>query len=176
LLDPNNENATITDFNGVIGVAHIQGTGSQLNTAITVATAGLLYDADMRFTQGKYVGVDDQLHTGTLGDGPARLRPARRAANGRRRPRRRTLMRAGSTHCFHAPPGGSSPSISSSARHLRFGCRTNATFANLCGSRRWRCIVNRCATLVGRDPDAIEAASRSQPVSRPGVSDITSQM
>jgi hypothetical protein len=67
LLDPNNENATITDFSGVIGVAHIQGTGTQLNTATHVATPGLLYDADMRFMQGKYVGVDGDLHRGTFG-------------------------------------------------------------------------------------------------------------
>jgi hypothetical protein len=67
LLDPNNENATITDFDGVIGVARIQGTGTQLNTTTNVATSGLLYDADMRFMQGKYVGVDGQQHRGTFG-------------------------------------------------------------------------------------------------------------
>jgi len=67
LLDPNNENATITDFSGVIGVAHIQGTGTQVNTVTNVTTSGLLYDADMRFMQGKYVGVDGEVHRGTFG-------------------------------------------------------------------------------------------------------------
>jgi hypothetical protein len=55
------EPSTITDFNGFVGVAHVQGTGTdgQGHT--------LLWDADLRFMQGDYRGVDGRLHSGTFG-------------------------------------------------------------------------------------------------------------
>ena len=67
------EPSTITDFRGFVGIQHIQGEG-------TVATGGggggmstptatgdrLLFDADMRFMMGQYVGEDGQEHTGTF--------------------------------------------------------------------------------------------------------------
>ena len=55
-----NEPNSITDFLGVIGAAHIQGSGQdgQGHT--------LFYDADLRFMQGVYRGVDGELHTGTF--------------------------------------------------------------------------------------------------------------
>lgn len=58
VLPPSSEEpSTITDFNGFVGATDIQGTG----------TGGLLFDVDMRFMQGKYVGVDGKLHHGTFG-------------------------------------------------------------------------------------------------------------
>jgi hypothetical protein len=51
------EPSSITDFNGFVGATDLQGTG----------TDGLLFDLDMRFMQGTYVGVDGRLHRGTFG-------------------------------------------------------------------------------------------------------------
>ena len=56
----------ITDFNGAMAVARIRGTGTLTQGA--VITPGALYDADMRFMQGLYVGVDGQEHQGTFGE------------------------------------------------------------------------------------------------------------
>lgn len=50
------EPSTITDFNGFVGATQLQGTG----------TDDLLYDVDMRFMQGIYVGVDGKVHRGTF--------------------------------------------------------------------------------------------------------------
>ncbi|HEX8996808.1 MAG TPA: hypothetical protein VF812_12330 [Ktedonobacterales bacterium] len=51
------EPSTITDFKGFVGATDIQGHG----------TGGFLFDADMRFMQGTYIGVDGKLHHGTFG-------------------------------------------------------------------------------------------------------------
>jgi hypothetical protein len=67
------EPSTITDFRGLVGVSHAQGEG-------TVATGGgagglstptatgdrLVFDADMRFMQGRYVGEDGEEYSGTF--------------------------------------------------------------------------------------------------------------
>jgi hypothetical protein len=52
------EMATISNFNGVVGAAEMQGTanGGAYN-----------FDCDMRFMQGLYAGVDDRLRHGTFG-------------------------------------------------------------------------------------------------------------
>jgi hypothetical protein len=52
-----NEPATITDFDGYIGAAHVQGTGTGTDTT-TGNTIPLLFDADLRFMQGVYQSVD----------------------------------------------------------------------------------------------------------------------
>ena len=52
-----NEPSNITDFEGTIGVARIQGTGTGTNTN-TGDTSPLLFDADMRFMQGVFQSVD----------------------------------------------------------------------------------------------------------------------
>ena len=58
VLDPGGEEpSTITDFNGFVGATELQGTG----------TDGLLFDVDMRFMQGAYVGVDGKVHHDTFG-------------------------------------------------------------------------------------------------------------
>jgi hypothetical protein len=65
IASPNIESSTITDFNGLIGVAHIRGSGTATNTK-TGAKTRLLYDADLRFMTGEYVGVDGKKHHGTF--------------------------------------------------------------------------------------------------------------
>ena len=55
-----NDPSTINDFNGFIGVAHLQGTGTD-GSGNT-----LNWDADLRFMQGIYQGADGQLHSGTF--------------------------------------------------------------------------------------------------------------
>jgi hypothetical protein len=52
------EMSTITDFNGVVAAAEIQGTAN--NGAFN-------FDADMRFMQGLYVGTDGRLRQGSFG-------------------------------------------------------------------------------------------------------------
>ena len=62
---PGGENSTITDFNGFIGAAFINGTGTgrDLNTG---AQSQLNFDSDMRFMQGEYIGVDGKPYHGTF--------------------------------------------------------------------------------------------------------------
>src|SRR5437899_3134409 len=62
---PGQEPATITDFNGFVGVADVQGTGTATNPDGSTET--LLYDTDMRFMSGVYVGQDGAVHKGTFG-------------------------------------------------------------------------------------------------------------
>ena len=59
------EPSTITDFNGFIGIAEIQGNGT--GTDSHGATTSLLFDTDTRFMKGVYVGVDGKKHRGTFG-------------------------------------------------------------------------------------------------------------
>jgi len=60
-LGPGLDPSSITDFNGFVGAADVQGTGldGHGNT--------LLFDTDMRFMSGVYRGVDGQVHRGTFG-------------------------------------------------------------------------------------------------------------
>ncbi len=57
--------AVINNFNGFVGVADVQGTGTATNADGTKET--LLFDTDMRFMKGVYVGVDGKEHNGTFG-------------------------------------------------------------------------------------------------------------
>jgi hypothetical protein len=59
------EPSTIFDFDGSIGIAEIQGTGTGTNTA-TGHTTSLLFDVDMRFMKGAYIGADQEKHHGTF--------------------------------------------------------------------------------------------------------------
>ena len=54
------EPSTITDFNGFIGVAHVEGTGRD-NHGNT-----LFWDTDLRFMDGVFKGDDGQIHSGTF--------------------------------------------------------------------------------------------------------------
>jgi hypothetical protein len=60
-IDP----SSIWDFNGFVGVADVQGTGMATNPDGSTET--LLFDTDMRFMSGVYVGVDGAVHKGTFG-------------------------------------------------------------------------------------------------------------
>jgi hypothetical protein len=55
-----NEPSSITDIVGFVGVAPFEGTGKDGNGNT------LLWDADLRFMQGVYRGVDGRLHAGTF--------------------------------------------------------------------------------------------------------------
>jgi hypothetical protein len=57
--------SSIGDFNGFVGVADVQGTGTATNPDGSTET--LLFDTDMRFMSGVYVGVDGAVHKGTFG-------------------------------------------------------------------------------------------------------------
>jgi len=52
--------SSINDFNGFVGVAHVQGTGTDGDGNT------LLWDVDIRFMKGVYQGVDGNLHRGTF--------------------------------------------------------------------------------------------------------------
>ena len=60
-IDP----SSINDFNGKVGVADVQGTGTATNPDGSTET--LLFDTDMRFMSGVYVGADGAVHKGTFG-------------------------------------------------------------------------------------------------------------
>ena len=62
---PGVDPTSITDFNGFIGVADVQGTGTATNPDGSKET--LLFDTDMRFMSGVYVGVDGAVHKGAFG-------------------------------------------------------------------------------------------------------------
>ena len=53
----------ITDFDGFVGLTHIRGGGT--GTDATGSTR-LSFQADMGFSQGKFVGADGRVHRGTL--------------------------------------------------------------------------------------------------------------
>ncbi len=60
-IDP----SSITDFNGSVGVADVQGAGIATNPDGSTET--LLFDTDVRFMSGIYVGMDGAVHKGTFG-------------------------------------------------------------------------------------------------------------
>jgi hypothetical protein len=62
---PGVDPSSITDFRGLVGAADVQGTGTARNPDGSVET--LLFDTDMRFMQGTYVGLDGAVHEATFG-------------------------------------------------------------------------------------------------------------
>ncbi len=55
----------ITDFDGFVGLTHIRGGG--MGTDLTTgAMTRLAFQADMGFSQGKFIGTDGRPHRGTL--------------------------------------------------------------------------------------------------------------
>jgi hypothetical protein len=62
---PGVDPSSITDFKGFAGVADVRGTGTARNPDGSVET--LLFDTDMRFMQGTYVGLDGAVHEATFG-------------------------------------------------------------------------------------------------------------
>ena len=57
--------SSITDFNGFVGVADVQGNGTATNA--DGSQEPLLFDTDMRFMDGQFVGVDGKVHQGVFG-------------------------------------------------------------------------------------------------------------
>jgi hypothetical protein len=55
----------ITDFDGFVGLTHIRGGGTGTNT-VTGASTILAFQADMGFSQGKFIGIDGRKHEGTF--------------------------------------------------------------------------------------------------------------
>lgn len=60
-----NEPSTITDFNGFVGLANVNGTGTGTDTT-TGQTTPLIFKSDNRFMKGVFVGQDGQVHSGTF--------------------------------------------------------------------------------------------------------------
>lgn len=58
------EPSTITDFNGFVGITEVSGMGTQRDAA--GKTGRFPFDADMRFMQGEFVGLDGKHHHGTF--------------------------------------------------------------------------------------------------------------
>jgi hypothetical protein len=55
----------ITDFDGFVGLTHIRGGGTGTDTT-TGLTMPLAFQADMGFSQGKFVGTDGRMKQGTF--------------------------------------------------------------------------------------------------------------
>lgn len=55
----------ITDFDGFVGLTHIRGGGMGTDTVKGV-TMPLAFQADMGFSQGKFIGTDGRHHKGTF--------------------------------------------------------------------------------------------------------------
>jgi len=62
---PGMDPSSITDFKGLIGVADVRGHGTARHPDGRVEK--LLFDTDMRFMKGVYVGLDGKVHRGTFG-------------------------------------------------------------------------------------------------------------
>jgi hypothetical protein len=62
---PGVDPSSITDFKGFVGVADVRGSGTATNPDGSVET--LLFDTDMRFMKGVYVGQDGAVHRATSG-------------------------------------------------------------------------------------------------------------
>jgi hypothetical protein len=62
---PGTDPSSITDFNGFVGFADVQGTGTATNPDGSTET--LVYDTDMRFMTGTYVAKDGKNYRGTFG-------------------------------------------------------------------------------------------------------------
>ena len=62
---PGADPSSISDFNGFVAFADVQGTGTAHNPDGT--TESLFFDTDMRVMSGVYVGQDGAVHKGTFG-------------------------------------------------------------------------------------------------------------
>jgi hypothetical protein len=54
----------ITDFDGFVGLTHIRGGG--MGTDASGASTRLAFQADMGFSQGRFIGTDGRQHRGTF--------------------------------------------------------------------------------------------------------------
>ncbi len=60
-----NDLSLITDFNGHVGLAYVQGMGTRTDKT-NGATTRNVFEVDLRFMKGEYVGEDGQHHHGTF--------------------------------------------------------------------------------------------------------------
>jgi len=60
------EPSSITDFRGHVGIAQVGGTGVGTDTPED-PDVGLVFDVDLRFMKGTFVGKDGKRHQGTFG-------------------------------------------------------------------------------------------------------------
>jgi hypothetical protein len=58
--------ATITDFNGFVGLAYLSGTVNETNRHTGTVRTLPFVDSDMRFMSGVYRGVDNRIHQGAF--------------------------------------------------------------------------------------------------------------
>lgn len=66
-IDPiDAEPATITDFNGFVGLAYLNGEVTRTNTMTGEVQTLPFLNTDMRFMQGIFRGTDGRLHHGTF--------------------------------------------------------------------------------------------------------------
>jgi hypothetical protein len=66
-IDPvDAEPATITDFNGFVGLAYISGTVTRTNTTTGEVLALPFVNSDMRFMKGVFRGTDGRIHHGAF--------------------------------------------------------------------------------------------------------------
>jgi len=66
-IDPiNAEPASITDFNGFVGLAYIDGTVTRTNRLNGAVVTLPMIGSDMRFMTGVYKGVDGRTHQGSF--------------------------------------------------------------------------------------------------------------
>jgi hypothetical protein len=63
---PDAEPITITDFDGLIGLAYLTGTVRRTNTVTGEVRELPFVDSDMRFMKGVYKGTDGQVHDGAF--------------------------------------------------------------------------------------------------------------
>ena len=61
------EASTITDFNGFIGLAEIEGGRGVGTNTLTGAETPMFFGMDNRFMIGEFVGVDGEVHRGAFG-------------------------------------------------------------------------------------------------------------
>jgi hypothetical protein len=60
-----NDPSQITDFDGFVGLTHIRGGGTGTNTT-TGVTMPLAFQADMGFSQGRFISTNGQQQQGTF--------------------------------------------------------------------------------------------------------------
>jgi hypothetical protein len=63
---PDAEPITITDFNGMVGLAYISGMATRTNTVTGESRMLPFVSNDMRFMKGAYRGTDGQVHQGAF--------------------------------------------------------------------------------------------------------------
>lgn len=64
-VGPNKDEGSIFNFNGVVGVAEVNGPGAGVHSGEPLA-AGAQFGSDNRFMKGVYVGTDGKRHHGTF--------------------------------------------------------------------------------------------------------------